>query len=69
MINNNLAIEVVGLTKHYGEVLSIERISFKVKREEIFGFLGPNGASKTTTVPMLTGIIQPDGRYGLNIWE
>lgn len=69
MTNNNLAIEVVGLTKHYGEVLAVDRISFKVKREEIFSFLGPKGASKTTTVRMLTGIIPPDGRYGLNIWE
>lgn len=54
------AIEVQGLTKHYGELLAVDRISFRVEKGEFFGFLGPNGAGKTTTVRMLTGVIRPD---------
>ncbi len=54
------AIEVQGLTKRYGEVVAVDRISFSVHEGELFGFLGPNGAGKTTTVRILTGIIQSD---------
>lgn len=50
----------MNLTKHYGELLAVDRISFKVKKGEIFGFLGPNGAGKTTTIRMLTGLLTPD---------
>ena len=53
-------IQVMNLTKHYGELLAVDHISFKVKRGEIFGFLGPNGAGKTTTIRMLTGLLTPD---------
>jgi ABC-2 type transport system ATP-binding protein len=53
------AIEVIDLTKKYGELLAVDHINFAVKNGEIFGFLGPNGAGKTTTVRMLTGIIKP----------
>ncbi len=50
------AIEVVGLTKYYGSFLAVDGVSFSVKTNEIFGFLGPNGgAGKTTTIRMLTG--------------
>ena len=52
-------IEVSDLTKHYGEILAIDRITFNVKEGEIFGFLGPNGAGKTTTIRMLTGLCRP----------
>jgi ABC-2 type transport system ATP-binding protein len=54
------AIEVSSLTKHYDNLLAVDRISFEVRKGEIFGFLGPNGAGKTTTIRMLTGIIKPD---------
>ncbi len=54
-----LAIEVEELTKYYGSVLAVDRITFEVERGEIFGFLGPNGAGKTTTVRMLTGLTLP----------
>jgi ABC-2 type transport system ATP-binding protein len=57
---NNLAVEVHGLTKCYGELLAVDHVSFEVRKGEIFGFLGPNGAGKTTTVRMLTGVIKPD---------
>jgi len=54
------AIEATNLTKHYGNVIAVDNISFDVKSGEIFGFLGPNGAGKTTTIRMLTGVIKPD---------
>jgi len=52
-------IEVKDLTKSYGEILAVNRISFDVRTGEIFGFLGPNGAGKTTTIRMLTGLSKP----------
>ncbi len=59
-MNNGLAIEVEGLTKHYGQIMAVDHISFEVKKGEFFGFLGPNGAGKTTTIRMLTGVIKKD---------
>jgi ABC-2 type transport system ATP-binding protein len=58
--STSLATEVSGLTKHYGEVLAVDDISFQVSQGELFGFLGPNGAGKTTTINMLTGLARPD---------
>lgn len=55
------AIEVLGLTKRYGQLVAVDHVSFEVRESEIFGFLGPNGAGKTTTVRMLTGVTRPDG--------
>jgi len=54
------AIEVTDLTKCYGELLAVDHINFNVKKGELFGFLGPNAAGKTTTIRMLTGVIKPD---------
>lgn len=59
-MNNDVAIQVVNLTKYYGELLAVNHVSFTVRRGEVFGFLGPNGAGKTTTVRMLTGVIIAD---------
>jgi len=56
----DVAIDVRGLTKRYGDVLAVDHISFKVRDGEMFGFLGPNGAGKTTTIRMLIGILKPD---------
>ncbi|MFH0801709.1 MAG: ATP-binding cassette domain-containing protein, partial [bacterium] len=58
MKNNDLAVEVKGLTKIYGQLVAVDHATFDVKRGEFFGFLGPNGAGKTTTARMLTGIIK-----------
>ncbi len=52
-------IEVENLTKRYGNILAVDRISFRIESGEIVGFLGPNGAGKTTTMRMLTGFIPP----------
>ena len=53
-------IEVRGLTKRFGQVLAVDRLSFTVKAGEVVGFLGPNGAGKTTTLRMLLGLVRPD---------
>jgi len=54
------ALEVINLTKNYGEILAVDHISYQVKKGELFGFLGPNAAGKTTTIRMLTGVIKPN---------
>jgi ABC-2 type transport system ATP-binding protein len=53
------AIEVVDLTKRYGEVEAVRGVSFAVGGGEIFGFLGPNGAGKTTTIKTLCTLLAP----------
>ncbi|ARV05784.1 ABC transporter [Polaribacter sp. SA4-10] len=52
-------IEVQGLTKMFGDFTAVNAISFEVKKGEIFGFLGANGAGKTTAMKMLIGISTP----------
>ncbi len=54
-----MIIEARDLTKQYGEILAVDHISFDVREGEIFGFLGPNAAGKTTTIRMLTGLSRP----------
>jgi len=54
------AIEVSGLTKHFGHIEAVSDISFAVRRGDLFGFLGPNGAGKTTTINMLIGLARAD---------
>ncbi|MEK6553389.1 MAG: ABC transporter ATP-binding protein [Bacteroidota bacterium] len=53
------SIEVKNLTKRFGSFTSVDNISFNVKQAEIFGFLGANGAGKSTTIRMLCGILEP----------
>jgi ABC-2 type transport system ATP-binding protein len=52
-------IAASSLVKRFGEVTAVDKISFKVKKGEIFAFLGPNGAGKSTTIKMLTTLLQP----------
>lgn len=52
-------IEVRDLTKQFGSFIAVDHISFNVRRGEIFGFLGANGAGKTTAMRMLTGLSRP----------
>ncbi|MBC8390395.1 MAG: ATP-binding cassette domain-containing protein [Actinobacteria bacterium] len=49
-------IEVKNLTKNYGNLTAVDNVSFSINKGEIFGFLGPNAAGKTTTINMLTGM-------------
>jgi len=53
------AIEVRDLTRRFGDFVAVNRVSFDVRAGEIFGFLGSNGAGKSTTIRMLCGLLQP----------
>ena len=53
------AIEVIHLTKRFGKFTAVDDVSFTVRRGEIFGFLGANGAGKSTTIRMLCGLLPP----------
>jgi len=52
-------IEVDGLTRKFGDFTAVDHISFSMYEGEIFGFIGANGAGKTTAIKMLTGILHP----------
>jgi len=56
----SLAASVAGLVKHFGAVRAIDGMSFEVRRGEIFGLVGPDGAGKTTTLRILAGLLKPD---------
>src|SRR5436190_15354018 len=56
---SGLAIEVKDLTRRFGDFTAVDRISFDVRAGEVFGFLGANGAGKTTAIRMLTGLLAP----------
>lgn len=57
-------IEVENLTKRFGSFTAVDNISFSVERGEIFGFLGANGAGKTTAMRMLCGLLKPTSGKG-----
>ena len=59
--NTNSLCRRQGLTKAFGQRTVVDDVSFAVRRGEIFGFLGPNGSGKTTTIRMALDIIRPDG--------
>jgi ABC-2 type transport system ATP-binding protein len=60
----DIAIDVHGLTKSFGGRKVVRDLSMQVKRGTIYGFLGPNGSGKTTTIRMLTGLLTPDEGEG-----
>src|SRR4051812_44168433 len=60
----DIAIDVEGLTKSFGGRKVVRDLSMQVKRGTIYGFLGPNGSGKTTTIRMLTGLLTPDEGRG-----
>jgi ABC-2 type transport system ATP-binding protein len=59
-----IAIDVEGLTKSFGGHVVVRDLSMRVKRGTIYGFLGPNGSGKTTTIRMLCGLLRPDAGHG-----
>jgi ABC-2 type transport system ATP-binding protein len=62
--NGEIAIDVAGLTKSFGGKQVVRNLSLKVRRGQIYGFLGPNGSGKTTTLRMICGLLTPDGGRG-----
>jgi ABC-2 type transport system ATP-binding protein len=60
----SLVIDVEGLTKRFADKVVVDRFALQVRRGQIYGFLGPNGSGKTTTIRMLCGLLTPDGGRG-----
>ncbi len=58
-MNQTPIIETQNLTKVYGDQVAVDALSFSIQEGEIFGFLGPNGSGKTTTLLMLLGLTEP----------
>lgn len=63
-MSDELVIDVRGLTKSFGEVRAVDDFDLKVPRGAIYGFLGPNGSGKTTTIRMVCGLLKPDSGEG-----
>jgi len=61
---NDVVIEVEGLTKSFDGRVVVRDLSMRVKRGQIYGFLGPNGSGKTTTIRMLCGLLTPESGRG-----
>ncbi len=61
---NTYSIETKDLTKRFGSFVAVDQLSLKVNRGEIFGFLGANGAGKTTAMRMLCGLLKPTSGSG-----
>ncbi len=59
-----LIIDVTGINKHFGDKHVVKDLSMQVREGEIFGFLGPNGSGKTTSIRMLCGLLTPDSGSG-----
>ncbi len=63
-MDNEFVIDVSGLNKSFGDKHVVRDFAMQVKRGEIYGFLGPNGSGKTTTIRMLCGLLTPDSGSG-----
>src|ERR1044071_7741838 len=63
-MESQLAIDVTGMTKRFGDRVVVDAIDLQVRRGEICGFLGPNGSGKTTFLRMLCGLLRSDGGRG-----
>ena len=59
-----LIVDVTGINKHFGDKHVVKDLSMQVREGEIFGFLGPNGSGKTTSIRMLCGLLTPDRGSG-----
>lgn len=58
-ISEPMAVRLRGLTKHYGSIEALRQIDLEISEGEIFGFIGPDGAGKTTTFQILAGVLEP----------
>jgi len=58
-VNNGPIIQTIDISRSFGDILAVDRISVSINPGEVFGLLGPNGAGKTTTVRMLAALLEP----------
>ncbi|HZJ03282.1 MAG TPA: ABC transporter ATP-binding protein [Thermoleophilia bacterium] len=56
---SEVVLQTEGLSKHFGAVKAVESLDLEVRRGEVYGFLGPNGSGKTTTISMVLGLLHP----------
>jgi ABC-2 type transport system ATP-binding protein len=63
-MTDKYAVETHDLTRRFGDFVAVDRVTFQVEPGEVFGFLGPNGSGKTTTIRMLCGLIGPSAGSG-----
>ncbi|MBR7120904.1 MAG: ribosome-associated ATPase/putative transporter RbbA [Lentisphaeria bacterium] len=61
--DDQIAIQAHELSRKFGDFTAVDKVSFTIRRGEIFGFLGSNGCGKTTTMRMLTGLLEPSGGH------
>src|SRR5260370_5808795 len=54
------AVQMSGVTKTFGELTAVDELSLSVPEASVFGFIGPNGSGRTTTIPMIVNIFYPD---------
>jgi ABC-2 type transport system ATP-binding protein len=59
MTENKISVHTEQLTRRFGQFVAVDRVSMRVRQGEIFGFLGANGAGKTTVIRMLCGLLKP----------
>ena len=73
MAESALVVRTESLTKRYGRLLALDRLTLEVRAGEVLGFLGPNGAGKTTTLRLLMGFLRPTAGsvrvHGLDAWR
>ena len=63
-MSSDVVIDVRGLTKRFGDRTVVDKFDLKVPRGAIYGFLGPNGSGKTTTIRMVCGLLKPESGEG-----
>lgn len=63
-MSRSYAVDTENLTRRFGDFVAVDRVTLQVEPGEVFGFLGPNGSGKTTTIRMLCGLIRPSAGSG-----
>jgi ABC-2 type transport system ATP-binding protein len=58
-MQNNIILQINGIKKYFGKVRAVDGVSLSVSRGKVYGFLGPNGSGKTTTIGMILGLLHP----------
>ena len=68
-LNNTPIIRIANLHKNFGDTAAVSDLNLEVKRGELFGLVGPDGAGKTTTMRMMAGILSPTSGNHMGGWN